>query len=60
MDSKKDQNTSKNKDTVEKKRRSFLKKAVYSAPKLVILGYLSRPTSASAEYVNEGVPPWPQ
>ena len=54
--SKKNQNISKDKDIVEKERRSFLKKAAYSAPTLVTLGYLSRPTSAFAESRPEGTP----
>lgn len=58
MDSNKNKNTSKDneKDIVKKERRSFLKKAAYTAPKLITLGYLSRPTSASAEYQNQGTP----
>ncbi len=54
MDSSKNQNISK--DVLEKDRRSFLKKAVYSAPTLVALGYLSYPTSASAESGPVGTP----
>lgn len=56
MDSKKTQNISNEKEAVKKERRSFLKKAAYTAPKLITLGYLSRPTSASAEYQNQGTP----
>lgn len=54
--SKKNQNTSKDKDIIEKERRSFLKKAAYSAPTLVTLGYLSRPTSVFAESGPIGTP----
>jgi len=34
---------------LEKERRTFLKKAIYVAPTLVVLGHLSHPTSADAE-----------
>lgn len=37
------------KDEMQKERRSFLKKAVYSAPGLIVLGQLVRPTKAKAE-----------
>lgn len=40
----------------KKDRRTFLKKAIYSAPTIVALGYLSNPTNAFAEYNSEGVP----
>lgn len=30
-------------------RRTFMKKAVYAAPKLIVLGYLTQPKSAMAE-----------
>jgi len=46
VDSKKNQNISK--DIVKKERRSFLKKAVYAAPTVVCLGYLSRPNKLNA------------
>ena len=42
------------KKLVEKERRSFLKKAAYVAPTLIILGQLSHPTSVKAEF---GGPP---
>ena len=47
----------KNKQTVEKGRRSFLKKAVYSAPGLFALGQLARPTRTKAES-DIPPPPW--
>ncbi len=37
-----------NKDEMQKKRRSFLKKSVYAAPSLIVLGQLARPNSAKA------------
>lgn len=44
------------KDAIQKERRSFLKKAAYSAPGLIVLGQLARPTKAQAE---SNVPnPW--
>ena len=46
MDSKRDKDISEK--SVEKDRRSFLKKAVYAAPALTALGALSRPTSSQA------------
>ena len=46
MDSEKNQNTSK--DTIKSNRRSFLKKAAYSAPSLLVLGTLARPTKSMA------------
>ncbi len=36
------------KDKVEKARRGFLKKAVYVAPTLIVLGQLARPARAKA------------
>lgn len=44
--SKKNQNTSK--DIIKNNRRSFLKKAVYTAPSLLALGSLARPTPSQA------------
>lgn len=46
MDSNKNQKTSK--DTIKSNRRSFLKKAVYTAPSLLVLGSLTRPTPSQA------------
>lgn len=46
MDPKKNQNTSQ--DTIQNNRRSFLKKAVYTAPSLLVLGSLVRPTTSQA------------
>lgn len=46
MDSKKNQNTSK--DTIKGSRRSFLKKTAYTAPSLLALGTLARPTKSLA------------
>ena len=40
---------------VKEERRAFLKKAVYTAPSLMILGQLSRPASSSAD--DFGGPP---
>jgi len=31
-------------------RRAFLKKAVYTAPKLIVLGYLAQPEHSIADY----------
>ncbi len=36
------------KDEMQKKRRNFLKKSIYAAPSLFVLGSLSRPTQAMA------------
>lgn len=36
------------KDDMQKKRRNFLKKTVYRAPSLIILGQLARPTQSKA------------
>lgn len=36
------------KDEMQKERRSFLKKAAYSAPALIVMGQLSRPTQSKA------------
>lgn len=38
------------KDEIQKERRSFLKKTVYAAPSLIVLGQLVKPTNANAEY----------
>ncbi len=46
MNSNKNQKTSK--DTIKNNRRSFLKKAVYTAPSLLVLGSLVRPTTSHA------------
>lgn len=44
-----DNDSIKNKDNaVEKKRRIFLKKAVYAAPTIVALGALMKPTKTNA------------
>ncbi len=42
------------KDTTQKERRSFLKKAVYVAPTLIAMGQLTKPTRANADF---GSPP---
>lgn len=34
-------------------RRNFLKKAAYSAPTIVAMGYLTRPTSAMASNIDD-------
>ena len=41
---------------LEKERRIFLKKAIYVAPTLIVLGHLSHPTPTKAEF---GVPGGP-
>lgn len=41
----------------QKERRNFLKKVAYSAPSLIALGQLVKPTSAHAES-NLPPPPW--
>lgn len=41
----------------QKARRGFLKKAVYSAPGLIVLGQLARPTRAKGESQIPD-PPW--
>jgi len=57
MDSNKNQNISK--DVVKKERRSFLKKAVYTAPSLLVLGSLVRPKSVQAADGSGPVPDGP-
>jgi len=37
------------KDKVQKERRSFLKKTLYAAPTLIVLGQLARPSTANAD-----------
>jgi len=46
---------SENKET--NKRRKFLKKAVYSAPVLLALGQLAKPTKARADSGDPSGPP---
>ncbi len=41
----------------ETSRRDFMKKAVYSAPTVLVLGSLARPTKAKAETTGFGAPP---
>ena len=36
------------KDQMQKERRSFLKKAAYSAPALIVMGQLAKPTQSKA------------
>lgn len=38
----------KDENKTQKERRSFLKKTVYSAPSIIILGQLARPTRSNA------------
>ncbi len=47
------------KDTIELKssRRTFLKKATYSAPVLLALGQLAKPTKAQADSGDPSGPP---
>jgi len=52
VDSKKNQNISK--DVPEKERRSFLKKIAYTAPSLLALGALARPTKLAAQSWDPG------
>lgn len=40
------------KNEIQKERRSFLKKTAYTAPTLMIMGQLARPTSSSAGFGN--------
>ena len=44
-------------DTSENKRRTFLKKAAYSAPVLLVLGQLAEPTKAQADSGPPAGPP---
>lgn len=48
-----DQNPKKN-EINQKERRNFLKKTVYAAPKIIVLGTLLRPNNANADL---GLPP---
>jgi len=55
------ENKMKNQEEVsqEPKRRQFLKKAVYSAPVLLALGQLAKPTKAEADSgPPDGPPGW--
>ena len=45
------------KDDIQKERRSFLKKAAYTAPALIVLGQLTRPTTAEANKFGSTPPP---
>ena len=47
------------KDSMQKERRSFLKKTAYAAPALIVLGQLARPTTAKAAGLESGPPPAP-
>jgi len=42
---------------IPSKRREFLKKAVYSAPVLLVLGQLAKPTKAQADSGDPSGPP---
>lgn len=44
------------KDDMQKERRSFLKKTAYATPILIVLGQLTKPTNANAEYTQPN--PW--
>lgn len=46
-------------DNAQKKRRSFLKKAVYAAPTLVAMGTLTAPKKAKALPPPGPSNPWP-
>lgn len=41
------------KDNVQKERRNFLKKTVYAAPSLIVLGQLAHPTQSKAWGEND-------
>jgi len=45
-------------DQIQKERRTFLKKTVYAAPSLIVLGQLVRPTQSKAE--SKLADPWGQ
>ncbi len=47
----------KNTETPKQKRRKFLKKAAYSAPMLIALGQLVKPTKAQADSGSPSGPP---
>ena len=44
-------------EKVKQGRRGFLKKAVYAAPTLIIMGQLANPTGAKAWDTDPGGPP---
>ncbi len=44
---------------INRKRRSFIKKAVYKAPILIALGSLIRPQSTATDLRSEFPPPHP-
>ena len=52
----KKKNNTTSEEKIKQNRRSFLKKAVYSAPSLLVLGSLARPTSALSDSSIAGVP----
>ena len=47
------------KESMQNERRRFLKKAVYSTPVFMILGYLIRPTRVKAFDPLPSSPDWP-
>ncbi len=52
-----DEKSEKNMDKQENKRRDFLKKAAYTAPVLLALGQLAKPTKAQADSGPPSGPP---
>jgi len=58
IDKKLENNDEENVKKEVQNRRTFLKKAAYSAPVLLILGQLSKPTKAQADSGVVGPPAW--
>ena len=44
-------------DKIQKERRSFLKKTVYAAPSLIVMGQLAKPTRSNAFEEDPGPTP---
>jgi len=49
MNNGKNENMEYSHDSRQQERRSFLKKALYATPSLIVLGQLSRPTKTNAD-----------
>jgi len=45
------------KEKMQKERRSFLKKTLYAAPTLIVLGQLARPSTANACEIESCISP---
>ena len=52
MNNGKDESIGYSYESTQEHRRSFLKKALYMTPSLIVLGQLSKPTNATAGFDN--------